>query len=179
MLVVACALAAGVVTGSAQSKPALSTLTVPAAELPAGCALRQPSPLERTQLWYPGNPWFGTDRRPAAAVRGAIDGAPSLRIPDAPPLEAREITALQLKMADNVIEAYHADYVASDGSQIGVWAATFNDATLAKPDAETATMKPPPAFRSRIVKGATVVLVSASARSECAVAVEKHARSLK
>jgi hypothetical protein len=98
-------------------------------------------------------------------------------MPDGPPLEARDAAAFELKLADNVVEAYHASYAAADGSQTEVFAVTFNDSTLAKPEPLSAMVNPPRGLRSRFVRGSTVVVVSGS-RSECFRAVDGYIRSL-
>ena len=185
---VALLLVGGADADSARSWPTLSTLTVPPTTLPSGCALKQPAPkpapIARGGVTviqggpsspFPTNPWSGTDRRIVTTVREAIEGAP--RMPDGPPLEARDAAALELKLADNVLEAYHAAYASADGSQTEVFAVTFNDSTLAKPESLSASMNPPPGLRSRFVRGSTVVVVSGS-RSECFRAVNEYIRSV-
>lgn len=177
--------------GAEQSRQTLSSLTVPAGALPIGCALEQPAPKPAQaprsgvivlggmmQRGFPSNPWTGTDRKLLAAVRKAIDGAP--RMPDGPPLEAREAAAFELRLADNVLEAYHAVYGPADRPQVEVHAITFSDAALAKPDPLSAMMNPPRGLRSRLVRGATVVVVSGVAPpNECFRAIETHIGSLK
>jgi hypothetical protein len=185
---VALLLVGGAVAGSAPSWQALSTLTVPLTALPSDCGLKEPAPkpapITRGGVTaiqavpsspFPTNPWSGTDRRIVTTVREAIDGAP--RMPDGPPLEARDAAAFELKLADNVLEAYHAAYASADGSQTEVFAVTFNDSTLAKPEPLSATMNPPTGLRSRFVRGSTVVVVSGS-RSECFRAVNEYIRSV-
>jgi hypothetical protein len=126
---------------------------------------------------FPTNPWSGTDRTLVAEVRKAIHGTP--RLPDGPPLARAAAAAFLLKLADNVVEAYRAAYVSADGSQVAVWAVSFNDDTLATPERLPGTMHPPRGFRSRLVRGATVVLVTAPSSHECARAVDGYIRSLK
>jgi hypothetical protein len=99
-------------------------------------------------------------------------------MPDGPPLEARDAAALELKLADDVREAYHAAYASADRSQTEVFAVTFSDATLAKPESLSATMNPPPGLRSRVVRGPTVIVVSGG-RRECFRAVDEYIRSRK
>jgi hypothetical protein len=110
-------------------------------------------------------------------VRKTIDGAP--RLPDAPPLDAREANAFELKLADNVMQAYHATYVSADASEVEVFALTFNDAALARAEPLSATLNPSRGFRSRVVRDATVIVVTASTSHECARAVDRYIRSLK
>ena len=181
---------ATVLGGEAQSEPTLKALTVPGETLPRGCALKKPAPrpapgargegtIIRSMEWfpYPTNPWSGTDRRLVAEVRQVIDGTP--RLPDGPPLEPAAARAFLSKLADNVVEAYRAVYVSADGSQVDVWAARFNDDRLAQPEPLPGTMNPPRRFRSRLVRGATVVLVSAPSSNACVRAVDGYIRSLK
>jgi hypothetical protein len=176
------------VAGSAQPAQTLSTLTVPATALPGGCALKQPTPepapITRAGVTviqgaplspFPTNPWSGSDRRIVTTVREAMDGPP--RMPDGPPLDARDAAAFELKLAYNVLEAYHAAYASADGSQTEVFAVTFNDPNLAKAEPISATMTLSPE-RSRFVRGSTVVVVSGR-RSDCFRAVNAYARSLK
>lgn len=180
----------GVVAGSAQSAPTLNALTLPGEALPTDCALKQPAPspaptsrggrtVIRSAEWspFPRNPWSGTDRKLVTEVRRAIDGTP--RLPDGPPLEPAHAEAFLLKLADNVREAYHATYVSADGSQVKVWAVSFTDDTLAKAEPLPGTMNRPGGFRSRLVRGATVVVVTAPSSSECSRAVDGYIRSLK
>jgi hypothetical protein len=182
-------LVGGVVGGEAQSGPTLNALTVPDEALPSDCALRQPAPrpvpslraegtVIRSVEWspFPTNPWSGTDRKLVTEVRQAIDGTP--RLPDGPPLEPADAAVFLLKLADNVVEAYRAAYVSADGSEVGVWAVRFNDDTLAKPERLSGTMNPPRGFRSRLVQGATVVLVTAPSSNECVRAVDGYIRSV-
>jgi hypothetical protein len=179
-----------VVAGEAQSGPTLNALTVPGEALASDCALKQPAPrpvpssraegtlirsVERSP--FPTNPWSGTDRKLVAEVRKAIDGTP--RLPDGPPLEPADAAAFLLKLADNVVEAYRAAYVSADGSQVYVWAVRFNDETLAKPERLSGTISPPRGFKSRLVRGATVVLVTAPSSNECVRSVDDYIRSHK
>jgi len=186
---VALLLVGGTVADSARSWQTLSALTVPPTTLPSGCSLTQPAPTPAPMTRggvtviqgvpsspFPTNPWSGADRRIVTIVRKAMDGAP--RIPDGPPLEARDAAAFELKLADDVLEAYHAAYASADGSQTEVFAVTFDDSTLAKPEPLSATMNPTTGLRSRFVRGATVVVVSGS-RSECFRAVNGYIRSVK
>lgn len=184
-------LVSGLVVGHhPQSGPTLNALTLPSEALPSGCALQQPAPrpesgssaegtVVRSEEWpsFSTNPWLGTDRKLVAEVRKAIDGTP--RLPDGPPLGPRDAAAFLLKLADNVVEAYRAAYVTADGSQVAVWAVRFNDKALATPEPLWGTMNPPRGFRNRLVRGATVVLVTARSPNACARAVDAHIRSLK
>lgn len=181
-----------VVPGEAQFGPRLDALTMPNRALPSDCALKQPAakpaPSSRAQgtvtrsvEWspFPTNPWSGTDRKLVTEVRQAIDGTP--RLPDGPPLEPRDAAVFLLKWADDVVDAYRAVYASSGGSEVGVWAVRFNDDNLAKPEPPPGTIHPTRSrgFRSRLVLGATVVLVTAPASNECVRAIDGYIRSLK
>ena len=179
----------GPASAATQSLAPLSLLTVPAAALPAECALYQPPPTPSTvsggpartirlasSLTFPTNPWSGRDRAIVTAVRKAIDGAP--RLPDGPPLDAHEAAAFELKLADHVVEAYHAAYGPNE-SRSDVYAVTFDDVTLAATDPLSAATASSRRFRSRLVKGASVIVVSAPVASECVRAIDAYVRSLK
>ena len=183
-------LVVGVVAGEPQTRPTLNALTVPGEALPSECALKQPvvrpvpsSRAEGTTIrsveWppFPTNPWSGTDRRLVTEVRKVIDGTP--RLQDGPPLDRADAAAFLLKLADNVLEAYRAAYVSADGSPVDVWAVRFNDDSLANPERRPGTMNSPRGFRSRLVQGATVVLVTAPSSNECVRAVDAYIRTLK
>ena len=183
-------LVVGVVAGEAHTGQALNALTVPGEALPSECALKQPAvrPLPsgraegttiRSVEWppFPTNPWSGTDRKLVTEIRQVIDGSP--RLPDGPPLDRADAAAFLLKLADNVLEAYRAAYVSADGSTVDVWALRFDDDSLANSERLPGTMSPPRGFRSRVARGATVVLVTAPSSNECVLAVDGYIRSLK
>jgi hypothetical protein len=190
-------LAGSVPAGLVQSGPALSVLTVPAAELPSGCALKQAAPRPpmtsrdsrggitiygASASWspFPTNPWSGTDRKFVAAVHLAIDATPRRPLPDAPPLRARDVAASELKWAQNILEAYHAVYATTSGDEVVVDAVTFSDVKFAlAPQSVSAMLNPPRGFTSQVVRGATVARVSATTAGECARAVDRHVRSSK
>ena len=194
-ILVALLLGGAVVAGSAQSGQALSALTVPAAALPGGCALTPtPAPnsvpvagdgvtVIRGMAWsrFPTNPWSGTDRKTVAAVHRAIDAPPERLLPDLPPKESLDAAASELKWAENILGAYHAAYVSLGGSQVDVFAVTFNNVKLtAAPESMiSATLNPPRGFTTRLVRGATVIRVSAPTSMECFMAVRAYIESLK
>ena len=170
---VAFLLTGGVLTSSAQSGQALSALTVPAAALPDGCAL---TPKSR----FPTNPWSGTNRETVAAVHRAIDATPERLLPDMPPEVSRDAAAAERKWADNILGAYRAAYGSWDGRQVEVFAVTFNDVKLTTaPESVSAMLNPPRGLTTRLVRGATVIRVSASTSTECFRAVRAHIESLK
>src|SRR5687767_9606643 len=83
-----------------QSGTTLAALTVPDDRLPPGCRLKpaELTPAVNRQQGIvvgagasgpvtPVNPWLGSDRRLAAAIRRRIDGMPPQ--PDGPPLDRR------------------------------------------------------------------------------------------
>ena len=183
-------LVVGVVAGEAQTRRTLNALTVPGEALPSECALKPPvvrpvasSRAEgitiRSVEWppFPTNPWSGSDRELVTEVRKVIDGTP--RLPDGPPLDRTDAAAFLLKLADNVLEAYRAAYVSADGSTVVVWAVRFNGDSLANPERRPGAMNPPRGFRSRLVRGDTVVLVTAPSSNDCVRAVDGYIRSLK
>ena len=172
---------------------ALSALTVPAPALPDGCALTlppapSPAPVSRDGVtvinlpWsrFPTNPWSGTDRATVAAVHRAIDARPERPLPDLPPEAWRGTTASVQKWAENILGAYHAAYAGMDGRQVEVFAVTFNDVKLtAAPESVSAMLNPPRGVTTRLVRGATVIRVSAPAATACFAAVRAHIESLK
>lgn len=190
---VVCVLLAGAATGSAQSAPQasfpLSRLTLAAADLPGGCALessepavappsRLGSPTIRMSSGeaFPANPWWGTEPRFVAMVRATID--PSLRVPR-PDGQLVETDAQFLTArAAGTHEAYRAAYVSGEDHRVQVFAVTFDDEGLVKGESVSMLTNPPRGMRTRFVRGATVVVVSAPMPDECARAVEAHVRSI-
>jgi len=196
-ITVAVACVGGLVAGSRQSPPALSALTVPAALLPDGCALKPPPApapapaqvlvgdgnriLASARFDFSTNPWSGTDRKIVAMVHRAIDGpAPVRPLPDLPPPKSGGAAAAERKLADNIVEAYRAEYASGDGGRVEVFAVTFNDPKLTvAPESMSAMLNPPRGMTTRVVRGATVVRVSASTSGMCFGAVRAHIESLK
>lgn len=189
-------LAAGIATGSAQqSGPTLTSLTVPENNLPDGCRLRPYVPPTTsvvrdgktmvmsnpgTSFPFPANPWSGADRKLVAAVHRAIDATQAKPLPDVPLPEPHNAAVSELKWADNIIEAYHAAYASVDGGHAEVFAVTFNDVKLATTsESISAMLNPPGGITARIVRGATVVRVSAPIATECFRAVRAHMELLK
>jgi hypothetical protein len=93
-----------------------SSLAVPAAALPEGCALA-PSPSERVEgpsvrfgFWgglpIRSNPWAGTESRPLVEIRTRMFGAP--RMADAPP-DARLAAQMQRQLVEG-LSGYAAFY---------------------------------------------------------------------
>jgi hypothetical protein len=92
----------------------------------------------------------------------------------------RNAAASDSPWAANIVEAYHAAYVLADGRHVDVYAVTFNDVTLARTSEPLSTMlNPPRGFTRRLVRGATVIRVSAPASTDCYSAVLAHIESLK
>lgn len=175
----------GAIGGSAQSGQIMNALTVPAAARPTDCALQQPASIstvsafsERVVSLFPANPWSGTERRLVAHVSKAIDATPRVA-PDGPPPEARAAAELDLKWADNILEAYHAAYSSANRSEVEVFAVTFTDAKLAPPEPLLEMTGQRRGATRRIVRGTTVIRVSAPARTACFEAVQGYIESLK
>ena len=182
-------LATGAAAALSQSRPLATTLAVPASALPSGCALQPPAPsvaptsfgmsavdIMRWSL-FPTNPWSGSERKTVAEVRKAIDSTPRV-VPDGPPPDARSAAAFELRWADNILEAYRAVY-SSNGSEVQVLAVMFNDEKLVTPEPLSETVGRRPGATSRIVRGATVIRVSAPTPTECFRAIRAYMESLK
>jgi hypothetical protein len=144
-------LAASAITSSAQAALRLEALTVPAGLLPAGCQLGRLSkaPVDPPPLGYRDNPWIGTSREYATSIRMRVDG-------DLGPTYGLSDPALWARLAEDVIESYHAVYGEARGSRIDVDAVRFKDPKLAL----AATTNPViDHVAARIVRGATAVIV--------------------
>jgi hypothetical protein len=178
-------------TGPVAIQPAtnLSALTVPEDRLPPGCRLKPAAPraagtiqgsvvaVSGERSLTPTNPWSGSDRRLAAAIRQRVDGVPEA--PDGPPLDRRASAAYALKWADHVVEAYRATYQLADESVIDLAAVRFDDQTLARPTPPPGTRSVRRGVNSRVVLGSSVVLISAGAASSCFAAIGNYVRSLR
>ena len=180
---------AAAITAAAQSGPALSALTVPAAALPEGCALIPPAPSPLPVVRgdvvflngspkspFKSNPWQGTDTKSVKLVRGAF-GHPPRALPDLPPMSARQLAEADEKFVENVLEAYHADYIATDGSLVNVNALTFSDATFVPSETLGSMIGATRGIRTRLVRDATVALVNAQKTNPCARAIDAHVRA--
>lgn len=168
----------------------LAALTVPDDRLPPGCTLK---PAEPKAAMDPqrgvvvidresgpptmANPWLGSDRRIAAAIRRRIDGTPPQ--PDGPPLDRRALAAYELKWADNVLEAYRATYRSADGFLIDVFAVRFDDVAFARPAPPAGARNVRRGAASRAVFGPAVVLISSRATSSCFQAISEYVHSLR
>lgn len=160
----ACAWVGGTV--GAQQVASLSSLTVPAERLPAGCTLKTAASSAELR-----NPLSG--RRLRVAVHMELYGRP--RLPDAPPLEGREMASLESRMVEHVAEAYRAQYVTTDGPLVFVSALRFDDPKNVPPERERA----PDASTFRVVRGATVLAISGSPKDVCFQVVSKQIQSLR
>ena len=145
-------LAANAAAVTAQSTLHLEALTVPEQRLPQGCQLRRVSrtvPVDPPPLGYKDNPWIGTSREYATSIRMRVDGPQG-------PTYGLSGPALLARLADDVIESYHARYSEARGSAIDVDAVRFKDPKLTL----AATTNPAIGHEAaRIVRGATAVLV--------------------
>jgi hypothetical protein len=203
VLCLAACMAGSMAVVSAQSVPDFSVLTVPPGSLPDGCRLTPPPSPESPApapivAVLPGggvirraprpfavppfltNPWFGTDYKYIAMVRSSFDSA--LHLPDGPPLERADAARLRAKLAGHITEAYRALYASPSGERIEVEAVRYADSKWATPD--------PPMRRVtaahgdstaslRIVRGATVVLITGDPQRPCFKALRNHIQSLK
>jgi len=155
----------------------MSALTVPNPALPEGCGLVP----QDARSQFPANPWTGTDPKIVARVHQAIDATRVRPLPDLPPRATQANAPSDPgKWAANIVEAYRAAYVSTDGRQVEVFAVTFNDAKLATaPESLSAMLNPPRGLTARRVRGATVVRVSAPEDAACFSAVRAHIESLR
>jgi hypothetical protein len=164
----------------AQVATSLRSLTVPARSLPSGCALTPVDPKQvSVPAPFPANPWVGTDYQHRLTLRRAIDGRSAGRFPDAPPLTPREVSALESKWADDVVEGYRATYSSATGGQIQVSAVRFNDARWATSDSPLEAAHASRRASFRIVRGATAILVTGAAYDDCFNAISGYIRTLK
>ena len=178
----------------AQTSLALSSLTVPDKNLPSGCRLRPFVPAttpvaqagatttiasnQRSSWPFPDNPWQGGDRKLLVDLRQRMDGP--LRLPDAPPPTASELSAWEHKWVQHVLEGYRALYDSADDSVVDVAAIKFDDARLVNESAAVAgSRRAIPALNDRWTIGAILVHVVATARTECFQSVHAYLRTLK
>jgi hypothetical protein len=176
-------LTAGIAIASAQSEFALSTLTVPASNLPDGCQLApvppRPSPFVLSngaplvRPPYPGNfpenPWSGIEDRYRTQVQDVIEPPRVAKGTDAP-LTPRDAIRTQWAGRGVVTQAYHAIYQDAGGASVVVHAARYDDPAYA-----TAVPKRP----NRLVRGTTVIDVIANQPTGCLNAVLSYIQSLK
>jgi len=155
---VACAWIGGTV--GAQQVGSVSSLTVPAERLPAGCTLKTAASSAELK-----NPLSA--RRLRVAVHMELYGYP--RLPDGPPLEGCEMASLESRMVEHVAEAYRAQYVTTDGSRVFVSAIRFDDPKSVPPEPERAH----DASNIRVVRGPTVMVISGRPKDVCFQVVSK------
>jgi hypothetical protein len=163
---------------SAQPAPrlvALQELTVPAAQLPDGCALKAETRGTMTVFGFPGNPWIGDDRQTLARMRERAEGSPD--VPDGPPLTRAAQARFQARLADGVEEGYSAVYAQAGERDIVVHALRFAPTekqytALAQPRAR---YHPP---LTRIDHWPVVVFFYGSG-SDCSAAVARHLTGLR
>jgi hypothetical protein len=156
---------------------AMTDLTAPQGELPAGCQLA-PAPTVRLDgktfqggLWgnlpIDRNPWNGTDRPVLATIRERT--APPAAFPDAPPLTGSQLTKFRTTFAAGVEQGYAAFYLQGDAAVIAVYALTFAD-SAANPGR-------PPRGTVRVDFGSTSAYVSGT-DGPCFHAVVAHLQAL-
>lgn len=112
---------------------ALQQLTVPASQLPQGCALSAAPGVTRDGdtvrggLWaglpITTNPWIGSDRVIVAAIRERIE--PPSPLADGPPLSSAERARFRLRLAEGVEAAYAAVYVDAANRLLVVYGMTL------------------------------------------------------
>jgi hypothetical protein len=158
----ACACIGGAVGG--QQVASLNTLTVPADRLPAACTLKTAASSADLR-----NPLSG--RRLRVAVHMELYGRP--RLPDAPPLEGRELASLESRMVEHVAEAYRAQYVTTDGPLVFVSAIRFDDPKNIPPEQERTR----DGSTIRFVQDARVVAISGRPKDACFQVVSKLIQS--
>jgi hypothetical protein len=122
------------------------------------------------------NPWIGADIADVVGIRRMIDGAP--RELDGPPLDARQAAEFRRQLADHIVEAYRAMYLAADDTVVSVAAVRFDSAERASPSPLYHTRGIPRGPTIRIVIGPSVARVSAPTLSSCYGAVRSHVESL-
>jgi hypothetical protein len=105
-------------------EPSRQEIGYTAAGRPTTLTVTRETPRVATDAGIATNPWIGTDRRILARLHQSVDGdGPTglpMRLPDAPPLSAREQAALSLRFADGVDEGYAATYAQTGGSDLQV-----------------------------------------------------------
>jgi hypothetical protein len=166
-------LAAGFVVAG-QTSMRLESLTVPPRLLPAGCRLAPApggAPGQRPFVASPGvreNPWIGAGHI-AAIIRQYVDG---------PRSSSDDLTGPErlVTLAKGVIAAYRAVYIASDGSEVDVFAVQFSDPTLTSAAAVSRLSNRPGRI---IVLGATAAVVLPGRGGDCFRAVADHVASLR
>jgi hypothetical protein len=185
---IAIAMSLAVASAATQSVPArvvtLQDLTVPAAHLPAGCALA-PAPSVpagqnrvRGGMWVglriATNPWIGTDPYVIATIRSRME--PSPPVPDGPPLHRRAAASYFLHIADGVEEAYAAVYAQDERDLVAVYASRL---AVAERSGDRLSNKQEfkSAQTTRIDIGPIAVMVSGGA-GECSDAIEAYVKSL-
>lgn len=177
-----------VVAGEApQSGSLLSSLTVPATVLREACRI-QPVPATgasiadvghtrilttRGSLWrVPDNPWVGDDPGILVQLRKRIDGGYAL--PLSPPPTAAERAEVDRGYVEHVVRGYQALYESGEGRVVAhVRAIEFDDPGLVtgRPGDGVAG-----AGSVRLVRDATVVLITGETGTECRRRVEAHVR---
>jgi hypothetical protein len=167
-------LAAWAASASAQKELSLASLTVPEKNLPNGCRLRPHSP--QSSFPFPNNPWVGRDRKLLVELRRNIDGP--LRLPDAPPLSAKEVSTFERQWVADVVEGYRAVYISAETILVRVSAIRFDSGKVPahSPPASAAGLQ---GVKDRLVVGPAIVQISADSPNECFQAVDRHIRALK
>jgi hypothetical protein len=158
----------------------LETLTVPQGRLVPGCHLSPSAVVFEGNRMLGGfwaglpitsNPWSGSDRSIAAAIRERVAVSP--RPPDGPPLSESELARFRFQLVADVEQAYAAIYADDAIQPITVYAVRFSETPIPQsPDANAL-----PKGSLRLVRDRSVVVLSANGRP-CSEAVGTYLREL-
>jgi|SRR5579862_1045532 len=167
-------------TAAVAQNARLVDLTVPAERLPVGCLL-SPTPSVKLEgnryrggLWagLPSNPWIGTDSVRIASIASIF--FPSIRMPDGPPLDKKEMALFRLHFADGIEEGYEAVYLTDDSAPfIIVYGLRFPTAAAAQSFFEQSGF----AHDRRAAQTGSVVALAAGPESACFDVVLAHVQS--
>jgi hypothetical protein len=197
-----CVLGAVLLSASAAAQPelALTSLTVPSASLPEGCALATQTEPPRapvvttgvvhvsanTQATLPSNPWSGSDPSGIQSIWPAVVPSESLKLrplPDGFPRDKREALARrqrvwdeETKRSEGLKEAYRAKYVTPYGTFATVSAVRFTDA--ARATASTPVPFIQPQRPTRFLQASIAAVVTGTLESPCFEAVRTHVQRI-
>ncbi|MGE5837800.1 MAG: hypothetical protein ACM4AI_25230 [Acidobacteriota bacterium] len=101
-----------------------------------------------------------------------------MRLPDAPPLSANEVSAFERQWVADVVEGYRAVYVSAEKILVWVSAVKFDDGKLPG-TTPPASARAPQGSRDRVIVGTAIVQMWADSATECFQAVDRYIRALK